>query len=123
MADAPAKPGSTTPAAPAIPREKQFAHLHLHTEYSLLDGGNRVDKLVKRVAELGMTSVGVTDHGNMFGAVALYLACKDKGIKPILQQKGHSLGMRIDNWPQRLERHNALQNQARATSDHRPTGT
>jgi len=83
MADASAKPGST-PAAPAIPREKQFAHLHLHTEYSLLDGGNRIDKLVKRVAELGMTSVGVTDHGNMFGAVALYLACKDKGIKPIL---------------------------------------
>jgi DNA polymerase-3 subunit alpha len=84
MANAPAKPGSTTPAAPVIPREKQFAHLHLHTEYSLLDGGNRIDKLVKRVAELGMTSVGVTDHGNMFGAVALYLACKDKGIKPIL---------------------------------------
>jgi len=81
MADAPA----TSPAAAnAIPREKQFAHLHLHTEYSLLDGGNRIDKLVKRVAELGMTAVGITDHGNMFGAVALYLACKDKGIKPIL---------------------------------------
>ncbi|MDX2118657.1 MAG: DNA polymerase III subunit alpha [Planctomycetota bacterium] len=81
MADAPAP---TPAAANAIPREKQFVHLHLHTEYSLLDGGNRIDKLVKRVAELGMTAVGVTDHGNMFGAVALYLACKDKGIKPIL---------------------------------------
>jgi DNA polymerase-3 subunit alpha len=61
-----------------------FVHLHLHTEYSLLDGGNQIDKLVNRVAELGMKSVGITDHGNIFGAVALYTACKDKGIKPIL---------------------------------------
>ena len=61
-----------------------FVHLHLHTEYSLLDGGNQIDKLVNRVAELGMKSVGITDHGNIFGAVALYTACKEKGIKPIL---------------------------------------
>src|SRR5690606_2355918 len=61
-----------------------FAHLHLHTEYSLLDGGNRVDKLINRVKELGMTAVGITDHGNMFGAVAFYLAAREKGIKPIL---------------------------------------
>ena len=61
-----------------------FVHLHLHSEYSLLDGGNRIDKLVDRVAELGMKAVGVTDHGNIFGAVSLYTACKDKGIKPIL---------------------------------------
>src|SRR5262245_26319758 len=61
-----------------------FVHLHLHTEYSLLDGGNRIDKLVARVKELGMTAVGVTDHGNLFGAVALYTACRDAGIKPIL---------------------------------------
>jgi DNA polymerase-3 subunit alpha len=63
---------------------KGFVHLHLHTEYSLLDGGNRIDKLVARVAELGMPAVGVTDHGNVFGAVAFYTQCKDKGIKPIL---------------------------------------
>ncbi|HLO42527.1 MAG TPA: DNA polymerase III subunit alpha [Phycisphaerales bacterium] len=67
-----------------IAREEQFVHLHLHTEYSLLDGGNRIDKLVNRVAELGMTAVGITDHGNMFGAVAIYQQCKEKGIKPIL---------------------------------------
>ncbi len=71
-------------AAPVIPADQQFVHLHLHTEYSLLDGGNRVDKLVNRVAELGMTAVGVTDHGNIFGAVSVYQACKEKGIKPIL---------------------------------------
>ncbi len=77
-------PANSKPANPALPREQQFAHLHLHTEYSLLDGGNRIDKLVKRVAELGMTSVGITDHGNIFGHVAFYAACRDKGIKPIL---------------------------------------
>ncbi|MBC7836128.1 MAG: DNA polymerase III subunit alpha [Phycisphaerales bacterium] len=67
-----------------LSRDRQFAHLHLHTEYSLLDGGNRVDKLISRVKELGMTAVGITDHGNMHGAVAFYQTCKDKGIKPIL---------------------------------------
>jgi DNA polymerase III alpha subunit len=82
MPDAPAPTPITPP--PALPREKQFVHLHLHTEYSLLDGGNRVDKLVARVAELGMNAVAVTDHGNIFGAVTVYNACKEKGIKPIL---------------------------------------
>ena len=69
---------NTDPAAGA------FTHLHLHTEYSLLDGGNRIDKLMDRVAELGMRAVACTDHGNMFGAVAFYLAAKERGIKPIL---------------------------------------
>jgi DNA polymerase III alpha subunit len=61
-----------------------FAHLHLHTEYSLLDGGNRIDKLMDRVKALGMSAVACTDHGNLFGAVAFYLAAKERGIKPIL---------------------------------------
>jgi len=61
-----------------------FTHLHLHTEYSLLDGGNQVDKLVARIVELGMTSCAITDHGNMFGAASFYQTCKEKGIKPIL---------------------------------------
>jgi DNA polymerase-3 subunit alpha len=73
--------GSTNPQPGSL---GEFVHLHLHTEYSLLDGGNRIDKLVARVAELGMKAVGVTDHGNIFGAVAFYTACKEKGIKPIL---------------------------------------
>jgi DNA polymerase-3 subunit alpha len=64
--------------------EGGFVHLHLHSEYSLLDGGNRVDKLVKRVKELGMNAVAVTDHGNLFGAASFYLACKDHGVLPIL---------------------------------------
>ncbi len=61
-----------------------FVHLHLHSEYSLLDGGNRIGPLVDRIAELGMDAVALTDHGNLFGAVAFYEACRKKGIKPIL---------------------------------------
>ncbi|NUQ51344.1 MAG: DNA polymerase III subunit alpha [Phycisphaerales bacterium] len=83
MAGGESKSGATKPV-PVIPADQQFVHLHLHTEYSLLDGGNRVDKLVNRVAELGMTAVGVTDHGNIFGAVSVYQTCKEKGIRPIL---------------------------------------
>ena len=62
----------------------EFVHLHLHTEYSLLDGGNRIDDLVARVKELGMTAVAVTDHGNLYGAVEFYEAARKAGIKPIL---------------------------------------
>ncbi|MBA4027550.1 MAG: DNA polymerase III subunit alpha [Planctomyces sp.] len=61
-----------------------FAHLHLHTEYSLLDGGNRIDRLLDRVKELGMPSVAITDHGNLFGAVAFATAAQERGIRPIL---------------------------------------
>ncbi len=61
-----------------------FVHLHLHTEYSLLDGASHVDELVEQTVRLGMKAVAVTDHGNMFGAVAFHDTCLDKGIKPIL---------------------------------------
>jgi len=69
---------------PAAPPSRRFVHLHLHSEYSLLDGGNRIDKLVARVKELGMDAVAVTDHGNLHAAVAFYEAAKREGIKPIL---------------------------------------
>src|SRR6202042_3651233 len=62
----------------------EFTHLHLHTEYSLLDGACDVHKLVDRVAALGQTSVAMTDHGNIYGAVHFFNAAKEKGIKPIL---------------------------------------
>ncbi len=61
-----------------------FTHLHLHTEYSLLDGANKIDLLVKRVKELGMSSVAMSDHGNMFGAIHFYQSAKAEGLKPIL---------------------------------------
>jgi DNA polymerase-3 subunit alpha len=62
----------------------EFVHLHLHTEYSLLDGACRVDDVVDQAARLGMKALAVTDHGNMFGAVAFHDACQEKGVKPIL---------------------------------------
>ena len=61
-----------------------FCHLHTHTEYSLLDGEASVKKLVARVAELGMESCAITDHGVMYGVVDFYRECRDKGIKPII---------------------------------------
>ncbi len=61
-----------------------FTHLHVHTEYSLLDGACRIDKLLDRVQELGMTSCAITDHGVMYGAVQFYEQAKKRGIKPII---------------------------------------
>ena len=62
----------------------EFAHLHVHTEYSLLDGFSRVKKLIKRTKELGMKSVAITDHGNMFGVIDFYKEAKKAGIKPVI---------------------------------------
>lgn len=61
-----------------------FTHLHLHTEYSLLDGACRIPKLVERIKALGMTSCAITDHGVMYGCIDFYSAMKDAGIKPII---------------------------------------
>ena len=63
---------------------KDFCHLHVHTEYSLLDGFSRLDRLIPRLKELGMTSCAITDHGTMFGAIDFYKKCKKEGIKPII---------------------------------------
>ncbi len=60
-----------------------FVHLHVHTEFSLLDGAARIKKLVKMCKEYNMPAVAITDHGNMFGATRFFDACKDAGIKPI----------------------------------------
>ncbi|MBP1890390.1 DNA polymerase-3 subunit alpha [Clostridium moniliforme] len=64
--------------------KKRFCHLHLHTEYSLLDGSGKIKKLVKKAKELGMDSMAITDHGVMYGCVDFYKAAKEEGIKPIL---------------------------------------
>ncbi len=61
-----------------------FAHLHVHTEYSLLDGSNKIKECIARVKELGMDSVAITDHGVMFGVIDFYRAAKAAGIKPVL---------------------------------------
>ena len=61
-----------------------FTHLHVHTEYSLLDGAARISDLVSRAKELGMNSLAITDHGAMFGVIDFYKECKKQGIKPII---------------------------------------
>ena len=61
-----------------------FTHLHLHTEFSLLDGACRIKELAKRVKALGQDSVAITDHGVMFGVIDFYRACKAEGIKPVI---------------------------------------
>ncbi|DAB37885.1 MAG TPA: DNA polymerase III subunit alpha [Sulfuricurvum kujiense] len=66
-----------------------FTHLHLHTEYSLLDGANKISALASRVKELGMTSVAMSDHGNMFGAIDFYQQMRGAGLKPIIGMEAY----------------------------------
>src|SRR5438093_12656114 len=64
--------------------EAPFVHLHVHSEYSILDGACRIPDLVARAAELEMPAVGLTDHGSLAGAVELYRHCAGSGIKPLI---------------------------------------
>ena len=61
-----------------------FVHLHVHSEYSMLDGACRIGDLPKAARSMGQSALAITDHGNMFGAVAFYEACKKEGVKPII---------------------------------------
>ena len=61
-----------------------FVHLHVHSEYSLLDGACRIDRVAKRARDIGQTALAITDHGVMYGAVAFYKACRSAGIKPVI---------------------------------------
>ena len=62
----------------------EFVHLHVHSEFSMLDGAIRIPQLVESVGTMGMPAVALTDNGNMFGAVQLVRACKKSNVKPIL---------------------------------------
>lgn len=61
-----------------------FTHLHVHTEYSLLDGSAKIEELIARTKELGMDSIAITDHGAMYGVIDFYKEAKKQGIKPII---------------------------------------
>ena len=61
-----------------------FVHLHLHTQFSLLDGANQIEPLVRQIKQFGQPAVAITDHGNMFGAIDFYRKAKDIGVKPII---------------------------------------
>ncbi len=69
--------------------QSKFTHLHLHTEYSLLDGANKIKPLAKKIKALGMDSVAMTDHGNMFGTIDFYNAMRAEGIKPIIGMEAY----------------------------------
>ena len=62
----------------------EFVHLHVHTQYSLLDGFSQIPKLVTRAKEMGMPALGITDHGTMFGVIDFFTEAKKQGIKPII---------------------------------------
>ena len=64
--------------------EKNFVHLHNHTEYSLLDGASRIADVLDQTRNLGMSALAVTDHGNMYGVIDFYRAAVERGIKPII---------------------------------------
>ena len=70
----------------------EFVHLHNHSDYSLLDGAQPIKQMVNRTEELGMNSIALTDHGNMFGAVDFYLQCEKKGINPIIGMEAYIVG-------------------------------
>ena len=77
-----------------------FTHLHVHTEYSLLDGSSKIKEIVKQAKELNMDSLAITDHGVMYGVVDFYRAAKEIGIKPILGCEVYvAPGSRFDKEP------------------------
>lgn len=69
---------------PHMSENKSFVHLHVHSEYSLLDGLSRIDDLARRAAELGQPAIALTDHGAMYGTIPFYRACRRAGVKPII---------------------------------------
>src|SRR3989344_7188367 len=68
----------------------KFVHLHCHSEYSLLDGLSKIKKLVRRVKELEMPAVAITDHGVMYGAIEFYKECQKEGIKPLVGMEAYT---------------------------------
>ena len=71
---------------------KDFVHLHNHSDYSLLDGAQKIKPMVQKVKALGMQSIALTDHGNLFGAMEFYSYCKKEGIKPIIGMEAYIIG-------------------------------
>ena len=78
-----------------------FVHLHVHTEYSLLDGACRIRDLPKRIKEMGQTACAITDHGVMYGAIDFYRACKAEGIHPVIgcEPPAHGLTRSMNMMP------------------------
>lgn len=84
-----------------------FAHLHVHTEYSLLDGFSNIKKLVKRVKEMDMPAVAITDHGTMYGVIDFYKAAKGVGVKPIIGLEAYMAARGMKDKDSKLDRHSS----------------
>jgi|SoiMethySBSTD1v2_1073268.scaffolds.fasta_scaffold42587_2 DNA polymerase III subunit alpha len=83
--------------------DKQFVHLHLHTDHSLLDGAIKIEPLARRAAELKMPAVAITDHGNLYGALSFYNKMRDAGVKPIIGIEAYiARGSRHDRGSEKL---------------------
>src|SRR3954447_7585187 len=95
---------SATYPRPSPVSQPQAVHLHVHSEYSLLDGACNIKALAKRAAEFGQPALGLTDHGVMNGAVEMYKACKDEGVKPILGCEIYLVDDHANRAPGRVER-------------------
>lgn len=80
---------------------KKFVHLHVHTEYSLLDGLSNIKKLFAHVKENGMDSVAITDHGTMYGVIDFYKKAKEYNIKPIIGMEGYTTNVDLRTRPER----------------------
>ena len=80
---------------------KNFVHLHVHTEYSLLDGLSKISKLLNRVKESGMDSVAITDHGAMYGVIEFYKKCIKEEVKPIIGMEGYTTNVGLKERPER----------------------
>jgi len=77
--------------------ENTFVHLHVHSQYSLLDGACRIDRITETAKNLGMPALAITDHGNIFGAIDFYRTAKSVGIKPIIGIETYvASGSRLD---------------------------
>jgi DNA polymerase-3 subunit alpha len=82
-----------------------FTHLHVHTEYSLLDGFSKIKKLATRAKEMGMDSLAITDHGTMFGVIEFYMTCKEVGIKPIIGLETYVSARRMTDRDAQKDKH------------------
>ena len=80
-----------------------FVHLHLHTEYSMLDGASRIGDVVAAVAADGQPAIGITDHGNMYGALPMYTAARDADVTPVLGMEGYFTNTSRFDRPKRSE--------------------
>ncbi|NCG40264.1 MAG: PHP domain-containing protein, partial [Actinobacteria bacterium] len=84
--------------------KRSFVHLHTHTEYSMLDGAARVSEVVGAAASDGQPALGITDHGNMYGVLDFYKACKEQGVKPIIGTEAYMALESRDERPSRRGR-------------------